>query len=66
MILVSHLRDTFARVLGSSAEKVDPTEPVTKYGLDSLMANQIRNWIQSSVAVDYSMMRIMKGPTLKK
>ena len=65
-VLVTHLRDAVARVLGSSAEKVDPTEPVTKYGLDSLMANQIRNWIQSSVAVDYSMMRIMKGPTLQE
>ncbi len=65
-ILGTRLRDTFARVLGSSAEKVDPTEPVTKYGLDSLMANQIRNWIQSSVAVDYSMMRIMKGPSLQE
>ena len=65
-ILETHLRDTFARVLGSSAEKVDPTEPITKYGLDSLMANQIRNWILSSVAVDYSMMRIMKGPSLQE
>ncbi len=65
-ILGSHLLDTFARVLGASSDKVDPSEPVTKYGLDSLMANQIRNWIQSSVAVDYSMMRIMKGPTLQE
>ncbi len=65
-ILGTRLRDTFARVLGSSADKVDPSEPVTKYGLDSLMANQIRNWIQSSVAVDYSMMRIMKGPSLQE
>ncbi len=65
-ILGSRLRETFARVLGSSADKVDPGEPVTKYGLDSLMANQIRNWIQSSLAVDYSMMRIMKGPSLQE
>jgi NADPH:quinone reductase-like Zn-dependent oxidoreductase/surfactin synthase thioesterase subunit/NADP-dependent 3-hydroxy acid dehydrogenase YdfG/aryl carrier-like protein len=65
-ILATHLRETFARVLGSSSEKVDPSEPVTKYGLDSLMANQIRNWIQSSLAVDYSMMRIMKGPSLQE
>ncbi|MFO7668901.1 MAG: KR domain-containing protein [Bacteroidales bacterium] len=65
-ILGTRLRDTFARVLGSTADKVDPGEPVTKYGLDSLMANQIRNWIQSSVAVDYSMMRIMKGPSLQE
>jgi len=65
-ILLSQLLDTFARVLGSTADKIDTNEPVTKYGLDSLMANQIRNWIQSSVSVDYSMMRIMKGPTLEE
>jgi surfactin synthase thioesterase subunit len=30
------------------------------------MANQIRNWIQSNIAVDYSMMRIMRGPTMEE
>ncbi|MFH1319653.1 MAG: SDR family NAD(P)-dependent oxidoreductase [Bacteroidota bacterium] len=65
-VLIFQLRDTFARVLGTTADKVDTTEPVTKYGLDSLMANQIRNWIQSNASVDYSMMRIMKGPTMEE
>ncbi|HEC44649.1 MAG TPA: SDR family NAD(P)-dependent oxidoreductase [Bacteroides sp.] len=65
-VLLTHLLDTFARVLGSTADKIDTNEPVTKYGLDSLMANQIRNWIQSSLSVDYSMMQIMKGPTLEE
>ncbi|HWY12930.1 MAG TPA: SDR family NAD(P)-dependent oxidoreductase, partial [Bacteroidia bacterium] len=63
-IVLTQLKDTIARVLGTTGDKVDTSEPVTKYGLDSLMANQIRNWIQSSLSVDYSMMRIMRGPTM--
>jgi acyl transferase domain-containing protein/NADPH:quinone reductase-like Zn-dependent oxidoreductase/surfactin synthase thioesterase subunit/NADP-dependent 3-hydroxy acid dehydrogenase YdfG len=65
-ILVLQLKETFARVIGTTANKVDIAEPVTKYGLDSLMANQIRNWIQNNLSVDYSMMRIMRGPTIEE
>ncbi|MBN4061715.1 SDR family NAD(P)-dependent oxidoreductase [Bacteroidales bacterium AH-315-I05] len=65
-ILMDQLKDTFARVLGTTANKLDATEPVTKYGLDSLMANQIRNWVQSNIAIDYSMMKIMRGPTMEE
>lgn len=65
-ILLAQLKDTIARVLGTTGDKVDTSEPVTKYGLDSLMANQIRNWIQSNLSVDYSMMRIMRGPTMEE
>lgn len=65
-ILLSALKDTFARVIGTTSDKVETSQPVTKYGLDSLMANQIRNWIQSNLSVDYSMMRIMRGPTMEE
>ena len=65
-ILVLQLKETFARVIGTTANKVDIAEPVTKYGLDSLMANQIRNWIQNNLSIDYSMMRIMRGPTIEE
>jgi len=65
-ILLDQLKDTFARVLGTTANKLDAIEPVTKYGLDSLMANQIRNWIQGNVSIDYSMMRIMRGPSMEE
>ena len=60
------MKDTISRVLATTGHKVDTSEPVTKYGLDSLMANQIRNWIQSNLSVDYSMMRIMRGPTMEE
>ncbi len=65
-VLLVQLKDTFARVLGTVADKLSTSEPVTKYGLDSLMANQIRNWVQSSAGVDYSMMKIMRGPTMEE
>tara|TARA_B110000046_G_scaffold97505_1_gene105202 strand:+ start:4 stop:6222 length:6219 start_codon:yes stop_codon:yes gene_type:complete len=65
-LFLGQLKDTFARVLGTTSEKVDTAEPVTKYGLDSLMANQIRNWVQSNVSIDYSMMKIMRGPTMEE
>ena len=65
-ILLPALKDTFARVLGTTADKLSTSEPVNKYGLDSLMANQIRNWIQSNLGVDYSMMRIMRGPSMEE
>ena len=56
----------FRSVLGTTADKLNTIEPVTKYGLDSLMANQIRNWIQSNLAIDYSMMKIMRGPSMEE
>ncbi|MBK9193158.1 MAG: hypothetical protein IPM77_17580 [Crocinitomicaceae bacterium] len=65
-ILLDQLKETFGRVLGTTSEKLSVVEPVTKYGLDSLMANQIRNWIQSNVGVDYSMMKIMRGPSMEE
>jgi len=30
------------------------------------MANQIHYWIQSNLSIDYSMMKIMSGPTMEK
>jgi acyl transferase domain-containing protein/NADPH:quinone reductase-like Zn-dependent oxidoreductase/surfactin synthase thioesterase subunit/NAD(P)-dependent dehydrogenase (short-subunit alcohol dehydrogenase family)/phospholipid N-methyltransferase/aryl carrier-like protein len=65
-LFLNHLKDTFARVLGTTSDKLDTSEPVTKYGLDSLMANQIRNWVQSNVGIDYSMMKIMRGPSMEE
>jgi surfactin synthase thioesterase subunit/acyl carrier protein len=65
-MLTDGLKDTFARVLGTSSNKLEVNEPTNKYGLDSLMANQVRNWVQSSFGVDYSMMRIMRGPTIEE
>ncbi len=65
-ILTVQIRDIFAKVLGTTTDSLDTTEPVTRYGLDSLMAGQISNWIHRRVSIDYKMMRILEGPTLEE
>ncbi len=65
-ILRSSLKDSIARVLGTSGEKIDENTKLTKMGLDSLMSNQVRNWVQGNLGIDYSLMKIMQGPTINE
>ena len=48
-MLLEFLKDKVARVLGSSPEKVDLTKPLTEVGLDSLMAVELRNWVEGEL-----------------
>jgi acyl transferase domain-containing protein/NADPH:quinone reductase-like Zn-dependent oxidoreductase/surfactin synthase thioesterase subunit/ubiquinone/menaquinone biosynthesis C-methylase UbiE/acyl carrier protein len=63
-VLKPQLKEVISRVLGTSPDKINEQESITALGLDSLMANQIRAWISNNLFIEYSMMRIMKGPTL--
>lgn len=62
-LLMQEVLDTLARILGTSANKIDINVPITNLGLDSLMANQIRSWITNNLDIEYSLMRVMQGPT---
>lgn len=63
-ILLPELKEAVARVVGMSSSKLDINTPLNKMGLDSLMSNQLRSWINNNTGVDYSMMRIMQGPSI--
>ncbi|BDD06935.1 SDR family NAD(P)-dependent oxidoreductase [Aureibacter tunicatorum] len=63
-ILIEKLTEALAKVLGTSPEKIDPATPISNLGLDSLMLNQLRNWILQKVEVNYPLMKIAKGPSL--
>ncbi len=63
-MLQHQLAERVARILGTSAGKIDMEEPISNMGLDSLMANQLRNWIHLKLDVDFSMMKIMRGPSI--
>jgi surfactin synthase thioesterase subunit/aryl carrier-like protein len=65
-LLQGHLQESVAKILGTSRDKLDTETSVTKMGLDSLMANQLRTWIHNNTGVDYSLMRIMQGPGISE
>lgn len=58
------LRSMMGNILGMSKEKIDVQTPLTRMGIDSLMANQIRSWLTNQTGVPFSLMQIMQGPTL--
>jgi NADPH:quinone reductase-like Zn-dependent oxidoreductase/surfactin synthase thioesterase subunit/ubiquinone/menaquinone biosynthesis C-methylase UbiE/aryl carrier-like protein len=60
------LRSMISNILGMSKEKIDVQTPLTRMGIDSLMANQIRSWLTNQAGVPFSMMQIMQGPTLSE
>ncbi len=63
-LLEDKLAEALAKILGTSAAKIVRDVSVAKMGLDSLMLNQLRNWIQLKLGVSYPLMKIAKGPTL--
>lgn len=62
--LVQQLTAALARILGTTADRIDPAKSVSAIGLDSLMMNQLRNWIQQKLEINYPLMRMAKGPSI--
>lgn len=60
-VLRSLLCDKLARVLGSSAAQLDADKPLTELGLDSLMAVELRNWIEGELSVNLPIVELMQG-----
>ena len=65
-VLAAYLRDEAGRVLGIAAERLDPTESLAAFGLDSLMAVQIKNQIEADLGVVVPMIQILQGPSLNE
>ena len=61
--LEGHIREQLARVLGTSPAKVDVDKPLINLGLDSLMAVEIGNRMQSELGVSIPPVKFMEGLT---
>jgi polyketide synthase 12 len=62
--LQTRIAESLAKILGTSVDRLDINESVSKIGLDSLMLNQLRNWIQQKLEINFPLMRIAKGPSI--
>jgi acyl carrier protein len=65
-LLLDFLREKVGRVLGAPAEKIDLQKPLTEIGLDSLMAVELRNWIEGELRVNLPVMELMQGPSVDR
>ncbi len=62
--LAKTLRTQLACILGMSEERILLDEPLTKFGIDSLMATQFNSWLTTRLGVEISLMKILQGPSL--
>ncbi|MCV9389356.1 type I polyketide synthase [Reichenbachiella ulvae] len=63
-LLIEHLKGSLARILGTTADKLNEGKSISAIGLDSLMMNQLRNWILQKLEINYPLMRLSKGPSI--
>jgi acyl carrier protein len=60
-LLHSYLRDQVARVLGLSPSKLDVQQPLSRLGLDSLMAVELKNRIAVDLEVNVPVVKFLQG-----
>jgi thioester reductase-like protein len=65
-IIEEFLADQVARVFGIEAAQVDRTTPMTHLGLDSLMAVDLMNRLESELSLSVPMGSVLSGPNVKQ
>jgi NAD(P)-dependent dehydrogenase (short-subunit alcohol dehydrogenase family)/acyl carrier protein len=60
----SYLADQASHVLRMDRAELDPAQPLSELGLDSLMATELRHRIESDLQLVIPMVRILEGPSV--
>lgn len=63
-VVVESLAQKLARGLSVKLEDVDVSRPLHLYGVDSLVALELRNWISKEFAADVPVFELMSGRTV--
>ncbi len=58
------LRDKVARVLGTSPDRLDGDKPLLQLGVDSLMAVELRNWLEGELQVNLPIVELIRSPSV--
>jgi acyl carrier protein len=63
-MLSTALQEQVARVLGVPTDKLDLEKPLSELGLDSLMAIELRNWVEGDLRLSLPAVELLKGPSV--
>ena len=53
-----------SRMLALPKEDIDPTKPLHTYGVDSLVAVEIRNWFDKEIGTDVAVFEVLGNKSL--
>ncbi|KAI6350677.1 hypothetical protein MCOR25_010479 [Pyricularia grisea] len=65
-VLIDGLVDKISVIVSMPASEVDPSRPLFMYGVDSLVAMEIRNWIQRDVKSDIALFDVLEAVPITK
>ncbi len=65
-LLEKHLRGELSRVLRMPVERIDPQQPVTNLGLDSIMAIELKNNMENTLEVSIPIAMLVQGPSIRQ
>lgn len=62
-LLQTYFVEQIARVMELDPARIDPEQPMNNLGLDSLMAIELKNGIESSLGISLPMAKFLEGPS---
>jgi NADPH:quinone reductase-like Zn-dependent oxidoreductase/acyl carrier protein len=65
-VVEAFLKEQMAKVLRSSPDKIDMHQPLTSLGIDSLMAVELKNRVESDLELAVPVTALLQGPTLSQ
>ncbi|KAK4210832.1 putative polyketide synthase [Rhypophila decipiens] len=63
-MIVAGVARKISDMFSTAEEDIDSSAPLSRYGVDSLVAVEIRNWLNTSAAADLSIFDVMQSPSL--
>ncbi|MFY0566445.1 condensation domain-containing protein [Archangium lansingense] len=65
-LLLLHIQEQASHVLRVPTSQLDANKPLYAFGMDSLMAVDLKSTVESSLGIEMPLSDVMQGPTLSK